>query len=206
LPPGSYCGLGVVGTVAKFPITGHPNSFTGYYKFFPLGGDTMIISLRLFNSGVQVSIAEIKTTATAASWTPFNIPLASYAVADSATIRLSAYCTCGPTNIPHGNSVLKVDNLNFDNLLTGISEISDASNLSVYPNPFTDFITFSIIGLETHNSEIVFYDVLGNTVMKREGSLSETVVFDGSNLPPGIYFCELKTKNKQIRKKVIKYN
>jgi PKD repeat protein/photosystem II stability/assembly factor-like uncharacterized protein len=100
-----------------FPISGHPNSLTGYYKFNSLNNDSMFIRVILFQNGTMVGNNMFVTSNTATTWTPFTIPL-TYTSADSATIHLSAFYPSGPTDGPNGNSVLYVDNLNFDNLIT----------------------------------------------------------------------------------------
>lgn len=174
LPPTSYCGLGVAGLSSPsfgpgFQITGHPNSLTGYYKFLPQSGDTMIISIQLYNLGTQVAQTEVQTTVAAPSWVSFNLPIPTYTTADSASIRISAYCTCGPMNIPHGNSVLLVDNLNFDNLITSVSENEKSTGFEIFPNPTSGAITFSnkmstgkVLDLSIINSlgQVVYSDLL----------------------------------------------
>ncbi len=108
------------GPSPSFPITGHPTSLTGYYKYAPQNGDTMRIQIVLYSNGEGVTYNELLSTATVSDWTSFNLPLPAYTFADSATIILASYNCNGPypAYSPHGNSVLYVDNLNFDYPIT----------------------------------------------------------------------------------------
>jgi hypothetical protein len=38
-----------------FPVVGHPNSLTGYYKYNSVNNDTMFVKIVLFNNGTIVS-------------------------------------------------------------------------------------------------------------------------------------------------------
>jgi hypothetical protein len=114
-----------------FPVTGHPTSLTGYYRFAPLNGDTMFIIVHLFNKGVEVTGGIFTSAASVSSWTPFTIPFTdSYASVDSGRMIIAAYYANGPNSVPRGNSVLYVDNLNFDNLISTVKD-----RYSRCPNP-----------------------------------------------------------------------
>jgi hypothetical protein len=133
----------------NFPIAGHPTSLTGYYKFAPLNNDTMFISVQLFKNGLLVAVGESTSTASASSWTPFTIPIQSYASADSGSIILAAYNAKGFNYLPHGNSVVYVDNLNFDNLITSViyrnsKRPGPASNIVNLFNPSSSGISFAL--------------------------------------------------------------
>src|SRR5688572_2632814 len=53
----------LIGGQSPFPITGHPTSLTGYYKFNPMAGDTMTIRVILFQTGLgEVANASFHTT------------------------------------------------------------------------------------------------------------------------------------------------
>jgi len=124
VPVQSYSGRGFVSTGTpppspNFAISGHPTSVTGYYKYAPLNGDVMLIYVTLFKNGTAVTTGELELGAAAASssWTSFTIPL-SYAVADSASILLAAYRSASTSDLPLGNSVLYVDNIDFGAFIT----------------------------------------------------------------------------------------
>jgi hypothetical protein len=133
-----------------FPITGHPTSLTGYYKYAPLNGDTMFIIIHIFNHGTDVTGGQFTSTATASSWTPFTIPFSDvYTSADSGSMIIAAYNANGPDYVPHGNSILYVDNLNFDNLISSVKDRyptppNSASDILNLFSPSSSGISFSL--------------------------------------------------------------
>jgi len=76
-----------------------------------------------------------------------------------------------------------------------------------YPNPFNPSTSFSVEMLETADAVINVYDLVGKTIKTlHEGTLAKgthTFSFDGSSLPSGIYFYEVKTPSSSIIKKMI---
>jgi len=209
---GDYSGLGVIflgdqiGNSGPFPITGHPTSLTGYYKYAPLNGDTMYIKITLYSGGSGNMVSSgLFTTASASSWTSFSIPLSTYTSADSGMISISAYYANGfpPQYFPHGNSVLYVDNLNFDNLINSVAEqISENYTFSLYPNPASDIITFNIDN--TNNADLTFniYNIIG-TLVKSEKLKQDNGQINIGYLNSGIYFVEIKSKEWAGKQKLI---
>ena len=178
-----------------FSITGHPTSLTGYYKFLPLNGDTMNIVVVLFQSGAMVAGGTLTGTATTSSWTSFNVPISAYSTADSALIFLGSYNISGGT-LPHGNSALYIDNLNFDNLITGIKDIDDGENkISVYPNPFFFESTLQTKSI-FNNATLTVYNSFGQQVKQIKNISGQTFTFHRDNLPSGLYFIRLTQDGK----------
>jgi hypothetical protein len=189
-----------------FPITGHPNSFCGYYKSQPMNGDTIQLGLMLFKAGIWVAGAELITTSTVSNWTSFNIPISSYSDADSATITLAAFyndTTCGTPFGPFGNSVLFVDNLSFDNLITSVSDLNfKYPRFSLSPIPAIDLVNIDIDNEINGEIELNIYTLIGIKV--RSEILSENLrqlnIRDFEN---GIYLIELKSKDWTEKQKLI---
>src|ERR1035437_5888284 len=182
-----------------FPISGHPTSLTGYYKYTPLNNDTMMIAVLLHYGGSNVAVAILTSTVTVSNWTSFSIPIPAYTTADSGSILLAAY-HAGPKsyNIPYGNSVLNVDNLNFDNLITtGISEVSETNSFSVYPNPFTSATTLQTNQI-LKDATLTVYNLYGQTVNQIKNISGQTITFNRDNLASGLYFVRLTEENKAI--------
>lgn len=186
----------VVNSNPAFPIIGHPTSLTGYYKFAPLNGDTMTIKVDLFNGGGSVASGSFTTATSASIWTSFNIPISSYTTADSGYIVFRAYAN-GQASIPHGNSVLNVDNLNFDNLITVISEIEIGNKISIYPNPFSSTTTLQTDKV-FKDATLTVYNSFGQTVAQIKNLSGQTATLSRDNLPSGLYFIRLTEENKII--------
>lgn len=208
----SGCGQGFIKTALylgdwgpAFPITGHPETFCGYYKFFPQNGDTMVISLFLFQGGTIVANAEYITTSAATDWTSFNLPISTYATADSAEIGISAfYGNYGEFPIgPWGNSVMYVDNISFDNLITsGISSNKMVDNMEMYPNPTADKVTISFSQHSGQKTSVSIYNIYGKEVYTHniaDTNAKETI--DVSELKQGIYYVRALTEGNSFFEK-----
>jgi hypothetical protein len=186
-----------------FPITGHPLSLCGYYKFLPQNGDTLDIHFVLYKNGVELVQGRLIRTTAATAWTSFNIPVSdpNYPGADSARIMMSAFYSDSFTL--HGNSVLYIDNLSFDNLVTSAEkQTMDQSLFNVFPNPATDYIMLNFnkicneeIQLEIYNSNGVLVKSL--LVKPNQPAIN---IADQSN---GIYLLVAKTTNASGVQKLI---
>ncbi len=189
-----------------FPISGHPTSLCGYYKFLPHNGDTLTIGITLYYNGVEVSSTVHNDTVTASSWTSFCISIPAYTQADSAQIGFSAFY--GPLNGgfptgPYGNSVLYIDNLSFDNLITSVSE-QNFNNISfcLYPNPASDILTFNIDNENNADLTLNIYNVTGELISTEKLKQNKQQINIG-NLNNGIYMIEIKSKKWTEKQKLI---
>jgi hypothetical protein len=176
----------------SFPIIGHPNSLTGSYKFIPQNGDTMCIRIRLYLLGSTVSDTTFMSTATMLSWASFNIVLPGYPVADSGQITMTAFNIDNNDSIPtaHGNSVLYVDNLNFDNLITtGITQANETNDITVYPNPASDKLNITVAG-NNNETRVKILNALGQQVILQP-IFENVTTLDISQFEEGIYFVQV---------------
>lgn len=188
------------GPMPSFPISGHPTSFCGYYKFFPQNNDTMVIFCQLSLNGTNITWAQITLSDSVTDWTSFNIPFNLYGSADSASLVIAAY-QAGPTGVPHGNSVLYVDNLSFDSLITTLPKHNEiASNFELYPNPANDIITFDIDGINDFLVNI--YNNAGQIVKSQilTGDQRKINIMD---LKSGIYIMEINSGDLKMNKEFI---
>lgn len=189
-----------------FPINGHPNSLCGYYKFLPQNNDTMVFSISLYHNGDVVSSATLSDNSTVSDWTSFSILLPEYTTADSAQIGFSAfYSELGllPGG-PYGNSILQIDNLSFDNLITGISE-QDSENTAwlLYPNPASDIIKVNIDNMIHTDLMLNIYTITG-TLVKSELLVNSNRQMNIEDLNNGVYMVEIKSeKFTEIQKVII---
>ncbi len=188
-----------------FPIIGHPTSLTGYYKFFPENGDTMLINVLLFNSGNVYAQGKLLNTEAVAEWTSFDILFNSYSDVDSAQVVLSTYNAVGPDNVPHGNSVLFVDNLNFDSLIISIDELSHEDYVfSLFPNPAHDIVTLNISSSNYAEFVVNIYNVAGSLI-RSESIQHKQQNIDVGDLNNGLYLVEIKSQaHTEIQKLIIR--
>jgi hypothetical protein len=206
----NFSGLGIVmsgtqllsGPRPSFAISGHPISLTGYYKFIPQKNDTMFIQVQLYHSGIMVMSKKFTSTVAATAWTPFNLLFYSYMNADSGNILLAAYNADNtpPQFLPHGNSVLYVDNLNFDNFINSVDEKSAKDILiDMYPNPVTDHLD-----IETFQDALIsIFGIQGQLFIQRDIKPGKTDL-DFSDFAKGQYVVKLITTEGSVVKKFIK--
>ncbi len=82
---------------------------------------------------------------------------------------------------------------------TGVENIE--KNISVYPNPATDFITIDIKNSDNGNVQII--DITG-TVIYSTVIKNHSAVLNIKNQPAGMYFVKITTNNNSVVKEIIK--
>lgn len=183
-----------------FPVIGHPISLCGYCKFLPQN-DSMRIYMCLYHDGVEVAQAKLVDTVTVSVWTPFVIPIPDYADADSARIMISTFDA--DSFIIHGNSVLYVDNLSFDTLVTSVSETQNTNkSLFICPNPASDFVTIGVDGMSGESIICNVYNMLG-ILIKTEILENNRQFINVNGLYNGIYLVVIKSKEWSETQKMI---
>ena len=100
-----------------------------------------------------------------------------------------------------GNGVMDkpIKVVRYNNSLTGdISENSNnTSQISIYPNPFSNTTTLKTDNL-FENATFIVYNTLGEQVRKIDNITGQTFTFYRENLDEGIYFYHLKENNKML--------
>ena len=99
--------------------------------------------------------------------------------------------------------------INYSYQTMGIEIINqNASQLTVYPNPFTNSTTIQFELLKYGYTELSIYNHLGQRIeIVFEGNMhagKQKTILNTSNLPSGIYFCRLEVGDQVIMKKIIK--
>ena len=184
-----------------FPITGKPASLCGYYKFSSQNGDSMRIFIALYKNGTEVSQAGLISPVSIAVWTPFTISIPAYTDADSARIMISSFNADKIETPPHGNSILYIDNLSFDNLITSLPEQSSENALiNLFPNPTQGRFT---INSNRRLNSVIVQNMLGEIIytIPKNGSASNEI--DLSDQPKGIYFVKVYTGERSFSEKVV---
>ncbi len=214
---GSYA---LRGDVIPFPFTATPYSpiiqtgpgargfavsvrhamVTGYYKFFPTGGDRLGLNFGMKSGGNFIAIGAQAITAVTSSWTQFAVTFnySSPAIPDTCILQISIV---GPItgNDYHIGSYFQVDDLAF----VGTDGVAAAGSQPVayaleqnYPNPFNPatVLTYTLLSADVVTLKV--FDLLGREVAvlvsgaKAPGTYS--VRFDGAALASGMYFCRME--------------
>jgi photosystem II stability/assembly factor-like uncharacterized protein len=98
----------------------------------------------------------------------------------------------------------------YPQILTGINEmppLTEHPSLLIYPNPFSDHTLISYNLFNTEDVTVKLYSISGETVMTVFEGVQEKgnheYQLHNSNLVPGIYLCEVKTKSQKLSGKLI---
>jgi hypothetical protein len=180
---------------AEFPISARYGSLTGWYKFSPIGGDSLYLHVLFLKGEDGIAYTQFFTGASVSSYTQFTAPITyiSSDVPDYAYIEI-LILSSGSTH--HVGSTFNIDDLSFGPA-TGVQESNSARPAVFalsqnYPNPFnpSTMITYQIPTDGMVRLEI--YNILGKTlatlVNEEKPAGKFTVTFDGSKLTSGIYF------------------
>jgi len=85
-----------------------------------------------------------------------------------------------------------------------ITEEEELTDVTIYPNPATDYIQLSVSDKLT-SKEVTIYDLAGNLVLKNKINTSANEsILDINRLPKGIYILNFKSDQKNVTKKLIK--
>lgn len=175
-----------------FALESDPTSFKGYYKYAPLNGDEAWITVALFNNGVQVANEQFTSGTAVNDWTLFNIPLEGYGTADSAFVMAFAFKPQTQTDGPNGNSVLYLDNLSFDEAITGIASSPASIQFGMYPNPCSDMVTITVKDASFNNAQVTITTVQGE-LLAQYAMQTETERLDMTDFSAGVYLLTVRT-------------
>ncbi len=199
IPPLAVAGK-VSGTdTGGFVYTDHPSSFTGFYKFSPVGSDSILIVTAFKKNGVGVGGGSEYISASASSYAAFSIPInwSSSDAPDTAYITIAIPAYTGTSNV---GTTAEFDDLAFSNTGSAVDP-STALAFSLdqnAPNPLlssspTD-IQYSLP--EACYTTLTIYDMAGRVVAIAargfEPAGRHLVQFDCSTLPAGTYTYRLE--------------
>ncbi len=131
-----------------------------------------------------------------ANWQPLGINMPSVVVNDMYIHEATEYLYVAT----YGRSSYKLDIA--DDILETVTNII-ASEVKLYPNPASEYVTISIPNL-SGKIKVVLFDQLGRTVLSQELNSSnseERIALDGVN--SGIYYMQLANGSDRITKKLI---
>jgi len=85
----------------------------------------------------------------------------------------------------------------------GMEEMASMSDIdfSIRPNPASDFVI--IEKNASYNSDIKIFDLMGRTIVLENSTTDVQKQYDTNSFTKGIYFVEIRTENRVIRKRLI---
>jgi len=185
------------------PYTGtSADTLYGWYKYSPVGNDTGVVCVSLWNGTTQVSGGNcFYATTSASSYTQFKVPFhaASAPTAMRIDIASSSFHT------PFANSTLTVDELSLHST-TGVQQIPlTSSDIAVYPNPANDVLNIKFYNGIDQKATVKIYDLSGKMMINKEfGASNSSISMPISSLPVGMYFYEIQNGDNVVRNKFVK--
>ncbi len=197
-----------------FAVAGKHQSLNGYYKYYPVNGDTLKLRVSLFNNHQLINDGVLMQADSVTEFTPFDIYVYypnSAVIPDSATIDIETY-----TNSPKGLSRVIIDKLSFDGFRINVVDTFnypssgaglDKDDIKVYPNPTHNSITVELSEPLAQTSTVRVYDVNGKQLKEIKLQADEpNITFSVFDLQSGFYFLRLQSGAKVFNKKIVVLN
>ncbi|MFH1051175.1 MAG: T9SS type A sorting domain-containing protein [bacterium] len=202
-----------------FDLTTTLNPIFSYYRFFSnfayLGiNPSTFRTLASSNSGMNWIEVELTSTP-ADDWERVYFPIESFVTKTNSfrvKFEFTAYRYAGiPMYLSEGlvDDVVILTANNDANITEVNAQLSmvDGQFLTVYPNPFTDYVNISLNNY-IDLSEIKVFDMLGNEVKSLKQTFSHNYRWDrrdnkGNIVPDGLYFVKISDGTKTHTEKII---
>ncbi len=184
------------------------NTFNGFVKFIPDGGDTLWISVNMYKNGVPIGAGLWKNDTAITEYFPFSVDInystpGSTEIPDSADISISLGISDA-----RGNSFAYIDNISFDGFhYNGENENRLPDNsFTIFPNPANNSITAELEGF-TGKMEFSLYNISGeklydfNENNEKYGRVTRNI--NTSSFPSGIYLLNVQTEKVNMTRKFV---
>ena len=189
----------------SFPVVVNHQTLNGYFKFYPVNGDTFRVEVDMYKNGQIIGAGEFLYPDTANSFTPFQVDITYQNISvipDSATIKVAAF------NISAmGTSWAVVDKLNFDNTFilgqANITAYQSKDKIQAYPNPASSRLMVEMSG-PSCNADITLEDLNGRLVRSLSDiNIASKVQIDISDVSCGMYLLRVNSGSETQIKKII---
>ena len=154
-----------------------------------LPNDSLFVTWGVVYNGILINITDY-----------YGLTIAGQTAASAGVYMLALQLFCPNKSI--GNFLTATDQLYYNAAAAGMEDnnIKD-TNVSIYPNPFTDQITILIANNEA--SEVVITDIAGKVVMNKKFK-NNLIKMDMSGVASGQYIVTIKNDNSTIIRKMVK--
>jgi len=198
---------------SEFPVAQRFATFTGWYSFTAVGGDSLFGWLVMYKSQAAIGLSFFNNKATHAAYTQFSQTIEYFAsgVPDSCIMYFGITGSAANNDTIHVGSTFNLDDLALTGTATGVGEQATqpvafalAQN---FPNPFnpSTLIQYQLPG--SGPVRLSVFDILGREVatlvdgVQQQGT--HEVRFDGGGLSSGVYFYRLQTNGSVQQRKMI---
>jgi len=193
-------------------ITHHPVLHWDHaYAVYPGYSDTLIVYYTTDCGITKHTIWEVGDSLLATALPTSNrfVPGSGQWKTDSVNVsNLMIYndVQFGFENVCGFGNYLYLDNINLSYLNTGIDELNNTADLTIYPNPFSDIFTVSINNNITKDNHLEVSNVLGEMIYEQDIPLinHQTIDIDLHGISSGVYFIRMKSTDGFVVKKLVK--
>jgi hypothetical protein len=84
-------------------------------------------------------------------------------------------------------------------ITTGVNEVADGRQVSVYPNPVVSKATVSISGTTAEKFSFIVYNMLGNVVREYTDLSAGSFTFERAGLENGVYLYEVRSSDNSVK-------
>ncbi len=192
-----------------FPVYAQHVSLNGYFRFYPVNGDTMEISVEMYNQGVLIANGSFIRADSVTEFTPFAIAInyRQNILPDSGAIKINITTGYGPSR-------LIVDKLTFDGfVLPDDSDTTPAftpikeEKIKVYPNPAKNLVIVETSFQPEGETHLQLFDLngrLAGTFILPPGQYR--IALNTAGLQPGFYILRLQTGKTTFIRKIVVLN
>lgn len=192
-----------------FPISSNFDSVRYYFKFNPVGGDMLIVSIGIHDASTATDIWLDQETFTTpvTSWTAVAKKI-DYSQGGSATnffIDFSVVDYMGSYDSLHVGTDFHIDDVILYNTTAAISNENSLGLTNVFPNPCNDVINLSL-GKAINHVDYMLYELNGNVVNAESKRQNQTLTINTSGLLTGFYMLRVISDNRIQYFKIQKVN
>ncbi len=198
---------------SEFPIAQRYSTFSGWYSFTAVGGDSLFGWLVLSKAKVPIGAAFFSNKTTRASYTQFNATIGYFGsgVPDSCQMWFGITGSGANNDTIHVGSTFNLDDLLLSGTAAGVAEQTSqplAYALSQnFPNPFNPSTLIGYLLPGAGPVRLTVYDILGREVATLVDGIQQPgpheARFDGGGLSSGVYLYRLQTAGFVQQKKMI---
>jgi hypothetical protein len=198
---------------SEFPVAQRYATFSGWYSFSAVGGDSLYGWLVMYKASLPIGVAVFSNKTTRATYTQFNVNIGYFGsgVPDSCAMYFGITGSSANNDTIHVGSTFNLDDLSLSGTAAGIAE-QTAQPLAYalsqnFPNPFnpSTLIRYQLAGAGP--VRLTVYDILGREVATLTDGMQQPGThearFDGGGLSSGVYFYRLQTAGFVQERKMI---
>jgi hypothetical protein len=188
-------------------------TFSGWYTFAPVGGDSLYAWLAMFKSHSPIGYAVFSNKATMGGYTPFTATV-NYILGgapDSCAIWIGIAGSGANKGTMHAGSTFDIDDLSLSGTATAVTQKSTEPVAFVlnqnFPNPFNPSTLIRYQLADAGPVRLSVYDILGREVARLVDGVQQQGThearFDGGGLSSGVYLYRLQTTGFVQQRKMI---